>query len=92
MACYKNLGIHFVKIAKGNVRMTQKISSLEYKLRQILSGYGNEDLAKGFAPRTREEEERAANEGLREQLSSFKNADGSALDSQIVDSMAGKLS
>ena len=71
--------------------MAEKISSLEYKLREILSGYGDEDLTNGFAPRSALEEDQTANEKLREQLSTFKQDDGEPIDSRIVDSLAGKV-
>lgn len=70
--------------------MVHKISSLEYKLRQILSTYGDEDLTDGFSPRTLVEEEQDANNSLRVQLSTFKNTDGLPMDSDVVESLAGK--
>lgn len=49
----------------------KKISSLEYKLAQIL---GMDDVVESCEPRTLLEEDQAANESLREQLATFKNA------------------
>lgn len=69
--------------------MSKKISSLDYKLRQILSDHGDKDLTEGFSPRSLVEENQAANERLREQLSSFKNSDGTPIDLKMVDQMTG---
>ena len=65
----------------------RKISSLEYKLAQILN---IQETLESCEPRSRLEEEQASNDSLREQLSTFKNSDGSPIDSNVVDYLAGK--
>lgn len=73
--------------------MGKKISSLELKLLQILDNYGDDgvDLAAGLEARTLVEEEQHANECLREQLSTFRNATtGESLQQSFIDGVAGK--
>jgi hypothetical protein len=53
------------------VEIMKKISSFEYALFEALDRH---DLIEGCEPRTPQEEKNAANEKLRDQLKTFRNA------------------